>query len=394
MDSKKSFCFDTPVQRRGTASLKWDVKDNELPMWVADMDFKTAPCIRDAIFRCAGHGVFGYSVIPDSWAESYAGWWKSRHGLEISPDELVFCTGVVPAISSCVRKLTSPAEKVVIQTPVYNIFFNSIINNGRFVLENPLKYENSEYSVDFDDLEKKLADPQATLMILCNPQNPVGKIWSREVLEKIGELCKKYGVTVVSDEIHCDVTEPDKGYVPFASVSEVCREISVSCLSPTKCFGIPGINSAAVLVPNPQLRHKVWRALNTDEVAEPNSFAVAATVAAFTKGGEWLDELREYLFENRRRVESFIDENVPGIRAVRGDATYLVWLDCTALGCGSEELGAFIREKTGLYLCPGNEYGSAGEGFLRMNVACPRATVEDGLERLRNGVEMWKGQAL
>lgn len=379
--------FDSVTDRRNTGSLKWDVKENELPMWVADMDFKTAPCIIEAVKKCADHGVFGYSVIPDEWAQSYIGWWKTRHGLDISPEELIFCTGVVPAISSCVRKLTTPAEKVLIQTPVYNIFFNSIVNNGRYVIESPLVYENGVYSVDFEDLEKKLSDPQTSLMILCNPHNPVGKIWDAATLAEIGKLCKKHGVTVISDEIHCDITEPNKGYVPFASVSDVCREISVSCIAPTKCFGIPGINSAAVMIPDPKLRHKVWRALNTDEVAEPNSFAVAATVAAFTKGGDWLDSLREYLFENRRRAEKFIEENIPGISAVKADATYLIWLDCRSLSCGSEELGEFIRSETGLYLTPGAEYGAPGEGFLRLNAACPKSVLDDGLNRLKRGIE-------
>ena len=379
--------FDSVTDRRNTGSLKWDVKENELPMWVADMDFKTAPCIIEAVKKCADHGVFGYSVIPDEWAQSYIGWWKTRHGLDISPEELIFCTGVVPAISSCVRKLTTPAEKVLIQTPVYNIFFNSIVNNGRYVIESPLVYENGVYSVDFEDLEKKLSDPQTSLMILCNPHNPVGKIWDAATLAEIGKLCKKHGVTVISDEIHCDITEPNKGYVPFASVSDVCREISVSCIAPTKCFGIPGINSAAVMIPDPKLRHKVWRALNTDEVAEPNSFAVAATVAAFTKGGDWLDSLREYLFENRRRAEKFIEENIPGISAVKADATYLIWLDCRSLSCGSEKLGEFIRSETGLYITPGAEYGAPGEGFLRLNAACPKSVLDDGLNRLKRGIE-------
>lgn len=386
---KMKYDFDKVTNRRNTGSLKWDVKENELPMWVADMDFQTAPCIIDAVKKCASHGIYGYSIIPDSWAKSYIMWWKSRHGLEIRPEELIFCTGVVPAISSCVRKLSTPAEKVVIQTPVYNIFYNSILNNGRVVLESPLKYDGDEYCVDFADLEEKLSDPQASLMILCNPQNPVGKIWSHKTLEKIGELCKKYGVTVISDEIHCDITEPGKGYIPFASVSETCRNISVTCIAPTKCFGIPGINSAAVFIPNPLLRHKVWRALNTDEVAEPNSFAVAATVAAFNEGGEWLDELREYLFSNRRMVENYIAENIPEIKAVKGDATYLVWLDCTSLKCGSEELSEFIREKTGLYLCAGSEYGEIADGFLRLNAACPKSVLEDGLQRLRHGIKMY-----
>lgn len=382
--------FDSVINRRNTGSLKWDVKENELPMWVADMDFAAAPAIRKAIEKRAAHGIFGYSIIPDSWADSYIGWWRERHNFEIQREWLVFCTGVVPAISSCVRKLTTPAENVLIQTPVYNIFFNSIYNNGRNILENPLIYENRQYSIDFNDLEQKLSDPQTALMILCNPHNPIGKIWDRDTLAKIGELCHKHGVTVISDEIHCDITAPRRGYIPFASVSPICRDISVSAIAPTKCFNIAGINSAAVMIPNPQLRHKVWRALNTDEVAEPNAFAVDVTVAAFNEGGEWLDEMRQYVFDNKLRVSEYLCKNIPGIFAVPSDATYLSWIDCTSLNVGSEELAGFIREKTGLYVNAGNEYGKSGDGFLRFNTACPRSTLNDGLERLKCGIEMFK----
>lgn len=381
--------FDSVIDRRNTGSLKWDVKENELPMWVADMDFRTAPCIREAIKKRLEHGVFGYSILPDSWAESYQNWWKTRHHLDIETDWLVFCTGVVPAISTCVRKLTYPAEKVLVQTPVYNMFFNSIVNNGRYIIESPLIYENGEYHIDFADLEDKLSDPQTSLMVLCNPHNPIGKIWSREELARIGELCHKHGVTVIADEIHCDITAPNTEYVPFASVSPVCRDISVTCIAPTKCFNIAGLQTAAVAVPNPQLRHKVWRALNTDEVAEPNAFAVDATIAAFNEGGEWLDELREYLFENKRIVSEFLKERVPEIKAVPSEATYLCWLDCSALECDSETLAHFIREKTGLYATAGAEYGKSGDRFLRFNAACPRVTLMDGLERLEKAVKMY-----
>ena len=377
--------FDSLNDRRNTYSLKWDVAENELPMWVADMDFRTAPEITEAIEKRAAHGIFGYSVIPDEWFDAYIGWWKEHHGLSINKDELIFCTGVVPAISSMVRKLTTPAEKVVVMTPVYNIFFNSVLNNGRQVLESQLKYENGEYRIDFDDLEKKLSDPQTSLMILCNPQNPSGKIWERDVLERIGKLCGKYHVTVISDEIHCDLTDPGYSYTPFASVSEECRRNSITCIAPTKAFNIAGIQTAAVMVSDPFLRHKVWRGLNTDEVAEPNVFAVTAAVAAFTKGGGWLDELREYLAGNKELVYSYVRENIPQIKVMVSHATYLLWLDISGISDNSTDVADFIRKETGLFLSDGKEYG--GEGvFLRMNIACPRQVLADGLERLRMGV--------
>ncbi len=359
-------------------------------MWVADMDFPTASAITEAIIRRAEHGVFGYSDVSDEWYEAYIGWWKERHGFEIKKEWLMFCTGVIPAISSAVRKLTTPNENVVIQTPVYNVFFNCIVNNGCRVLENPLVYKDGAYSTDFADLERKLADPQTNLMILCNPHNPVSKIWDRETLARIGDIAKENGVTVISDEIHCDITRPGTGYIPFASVSDTCRDISVTCVSPTKAFSIPGIQTAALVVPNVHLRNKVRRAINTDEVAEPNVFASIAPVAAFGKGGEWLDEMRAYVFENRDLLSNYINERIPGLVPTDGDATYLVWVDISSLGTPSKEFCSILRRETGLFITPGSVYGAPGEGFVRINVACPRSFVEDGCARLEKGVKYIK----
>ena len=297
----------------------------------------------------------------------------------------MFVTGVVPAISSAVRKLTTPNENVLIQTPVYNIFYNSILNNGCRVQESPLICRDGAYQMDFEDLDAKMADPQTNLMILCNPQNPVGRIWTREELARVGELAQKHHVTVLSDEIHCDLTEPGRAYVPFASVSETCRRISISCLAPTKAFNLAGLQTAAISAPDPFLRHKIRRAINTDEVAEPNAFACGAAIAAFTRGGPWLDELREYLWENRRLAEAFIRERLPECRAVKAEATYLLWLDVSAFGSGKTVAGR-LRTKTGLYVSEGGQYGKGGEGFLRINLACPRLTLEDGLRRLAHGL--------
>lgn len=386
--------FDMPVNRRNTNSLKWDVKENELPMWVADMDFAAAPCIRSAIEARAAHGVFGYTAIPDAWNEAYMGWWKKRHSFSIEREWLIFCTGVVPAISSIVRKLTTPAEKVLIQTPVYNIFFNSIVNNGRQALQSPLQYDGSEYHIDFADLEAKLSDPQTTLMILCNPHNPIGKIWDRETLKKIGTLTAKHHVTVISDEIHCDLTAPGYEYIPFASVSEKCRDNSITCIAPTKAFNLAGLQTAAVMIPNDALRHKVERALNTDEVAEPNAFAVDAVIAAYTEGAGWLDELRGYLEENKNEVREYVAAQIPQIKVAASNATYLLWLDCTAMVGLASEAAQFIREKTGLYLSEGGQFGGNGDRFLRLNIACPRAVLRNGLNRLKEGLAAYEEWAI
>ena len=378
--------FDKVVNRRDTYSLKWDVKENELPMWVADMDFETAPEIINAIEKRAAHGVFGYTDVPKEWYQAICNWWEMRHHFQMQQDWLMFCTGVIPAISSIVRKLTTPNENVVIQTPVYNIFFNSIVNNGCRVLESPLVYENGLYRIDWEDLEEKLANPQTTLMILCNPQNPAGIIWDQETLEKIGDLCAKHHVTVIADEIHCDLTDPGKEYIPFASVSGNCRENSITCIAPTKTFNIAGLQTAAIMVPNPQLRYKVNRAINTDEVAEPNVSAVTAAIAAYQEGAEWLDELRAYIYENKQTVKQYIQEHIPEITVVDSEATYLLWLDCSKITQDTDIFLKKLRKETGLFLSLGSIYGGNGKCFARMNLACPRATVLDGLHRLEKGV--------
>lgn len=384
-----NYDFDKPVNRRGTLSMKWDVAENELPMWVADMDFETTPEIQDAIRKRANHGAFGYTLIPDEWYESIQNWWEVRHQFQLEKDWLVFCTGVVPAISSAVRKLTTPAEKVVLLTPVYNIFFNSVVNNGRYVVECPLSYDGESYEVDFEALEEVLSDPQTTMLIFCNPHNPVGKIWTKETMEQIGELCWKYHVVVISDEIHCELTDPGKSYVPFASVSEKCRKNSITCIAPTKTFNLAGLQTAAVMVPDETLRHKIWRALNTDEAAEPNVFAMTGSIAAYQKGGPWLDALRDYLYENKQTAREFIKSELSDLHLVSSEATYLLWIDCRKITKDSEKLAVFLRKKTGLYLSAGKQYGKTGEGFLRMNIACRKEVLKDGLQRLKDGITLY-----
>jgi len=375
--------FDTIVNRKNTNSFKWQVKENELPMWVADMDFKTAPEIIDALVKRAEHGIFGYSVVPDKWYEAYQNWWQRRHNLRIEKDWLMFCIGIIPAIKSIIRKLTTVNEKILIQSPVYNMFFKSIKDNGRRVIENPLKYDGETYSIDFADLEQKLSDPQTTMMILCNPHNPIGKIWDRETLEHIGELCYKYNVLVLADEIHCDLTDPECDYIPFASVSEKCKNNSINCISPTKTFNIAGLQTAAIFVPNENLKHKVLQGLNTDGISEPNNFAIDATIAAFTKGEVWLDELRKYIFKNKSFVSEFLKTEIPQIKLIPSQATYLLWLDCSKISNNTIEAAQFIRDKTGLYLSIGSQYGENGKNFVRMNIACPYEILKDGLNRLK-----------
>ena len=381
--------FDKLTDRFDTLSYKWDVKDGELPMWVADMDFEVAPKIKAAITKRAEHGIFGYTSTPCEFFEAISVYWGKRHGYRIPTEHMIYSNGVVAAISSIVRKLTTPGENVLIQAPVYNIFYNSILNNGRNVLSSDLVYDGSKYSIDFEDLEEKLSCPQTSLMILCNPHNPVGKVWQREELEKIGELCYKWGVTVLSDEIHCDIVIPGKGYVPFASVNEICRNISVTAIAASKTFNIAGLQSACVYASNPVLRHKVWRGINTDEVGEPNAFSMTANIAAFSESGDWVDEMLQYVFENKRLACEFINNEIPGMKADLSEATYLLWIDISAIADDSVDFCERLRESTGLYLSDGAEYGECGRAFVRMNLATQRSRVLDGLERLKRGAALY-----
>lgn len=378
--------FDKPTNRRDSYSVKWDVLAHELPMWIADMDFETADEVRAAIMKTAELGIYGYSTLPDEYFEAVADFWEKRHGYRPDPSWMIYSAGIVAAISSIVRRLTHPAENVLIQAPVYNIFYNCILNSGRNVISNDLVYENGEYRIDWDDLEAKLAIPQTSLMILCNPHNPVGKIWDKETLAKIGELCKKHGVTVVSDEIHCSLTAPGKNYVPFASVNDTCADIAVSCVAASKTFNLAGLQASCVIAKNPVLRHRVWRGINNDEVGEPNIFAVSATIAAYRHGGEWLDELREYLFENRRFATEILGREAPQLYVVPAEASYLLWVDISAYSNDSVKFSHDLREATGLYVSDGAEYGHGCESFIRINLATQRKNVEDGMLRLANYV--------
>jgi cystathionine beta-lyase len=382
--------FGELTDRYNTNSMKWEVDENVLPMWVADMDFKTAPEIIEAIQEKVSKGILGYTIVPDAWYQAISNWWEKRHHFKIDKEWLIFCTGVVPAISSAVRKMTSVGENILVQTPVYNIFFNSIVNNGRNIVESKLLYNGKEYSIDFEDLENKLSDPQTTMMILCNPHNPIGKVWDKDILERIGELCFKHHVLVLSDEIHCDLTDTQHEYIPFASVSEICAKNSITCIAPTKAFNIAGLQTAAVMVPNEVLRHKMNRALNTDEVAEPNAIAMEATIAAFTKGEGWLNELRSYIEENRKVAQKFIESELTELYLVPANATYLLWIDCRRVTQDTMGLCQFLRSEVGLYVSAGESYGETGKGFLRINGACPRERLEDGLARLKKGIELYK----
>lgn len=386
--------FDKKVNRRHTNSLKWDVNNNEIPMWVADMDFKTAPAIIKVIKKRANHGIYGYTIVPEQWYESIISWWKKQHQFEIKKEWLQFSTGVVPAISSIVKRITQEKDNIVTLTPVYDIFFHSIENANRKTLESPLIYKNGQYLIDFKDLENKLKDPKTTMMIFCNPHNPIGKIWTKEEIQQVGFLCEKYNVVVLSDEIHCDITDINCQYVPFASVSNACLKNSITCLSASKAFNLAGLQSAAVFCANEKIRNIIVKGLNADEVAEPNCFAIDATIAAFNESKEWLMNLKKYIYENKQMVKAYIQEQHIPMKVVDSEATYLVWLDCSEISQNVSEFCTFLRKRTGLYLSNGALYRGNGKDFVRMNIACPKAQVKKGLNCLKRGIQLYYREEL
>ena len=385
--------YPEAVDRRHTNSVKWDVKDGELPMTIADMDFKTSPAIIEAMKDKLTLGAFGYEDIPAEYFNAVADWYERQHHFRPQTDWMIFTTGVVPAISSAVRRLTSLGDNVLVQAPVYNIFYNSIVNSGRHVVSNDLIYdvEQHSYSIDWDDLESKLADPLTNLMILCNPHNPVGIIWTRDQLIRLATLCRKYHVKIFSDEIHGDFTFNEQGYVPMFSLpEELIQDLEVA-VSPSKTFNVATLHAATVIVPNANLRAQVSRGLNSEELAEPNLMAIPGTIAAYEKGSEWLTAVLDAIQDNRKVVSDFINDQLADvITVVPGQATYLIWLDVRKLTDDSDALAKFIQEKTGLILSAGNIYGGDGHNFLRMNVACPTKTVLSGLDRLARGIAEWQ----
>lgn len=380
--------FDKITNRLNTNSIKWSGDENELPMWVADMDFEAPEEVSNALIERAAHKIYGYCDIPSDWNEAIVNWRLKRYNHKIDKDDLLYCTSVIASISSTVRKITSPGENIVIQTPVYNIFYNCILNNGRNVLESPLVYEDGIYSINFKDLEEKLSDKQTSMMILCNPHNPIGRAWSKEELAKIGELCHKYNVVLLADEIHCDLVDPSLVYTPFSSVNEVCKNISITCSSPTKTFNLAGLHTSYIYISNPYLKHKVWRAINTDEVAEANIFAITGATAAFTYGGAWLDELREYIYQNKLDFINTVEKELP-VHIIRSNATYLLWVDCSKICSDTIELVDFIKAETGLRVTAGKVYGECGKAFIRVNIATQNVRVKEGAKRFIEGIKKY-----
>lgn len=377
--------FDEIVPRRGTNSYKWDTahEDSVLPMWVADMDFRTAPPVVEALRKRVEHGIFGYTKVPSAYYEAVINWFTRRHGWQIEKDWIIYTSGVVPALSAIIKALTVPGDRVLVQTPVYNCFFSSIRNNGCEVIAAPLVYMNETYRIDFDELEKGLSDPRVKLMLLCNPHNPAGRVWTRQELTRIGEICFRHDVLVVADEIHCELVLPGHTYTPFASISKDFLMNSVTCLSPSKAFNLAGLQIANIISADETVRTKIDKAININEVCDVNPFGVEALMAAYNEGEEWLEELKHYLSENYNYLKAYFMEYLPQFPVVMLEGTYLVWVNCKILGRSSEEIVAALLEEEKIWVNEGNMYGGAGEGFIRINIACPQQVLTDGLNRLK-----------
>ena len=376
--------FDERIDRRSTGCVKWDMAPDKdvLPLWVADMDFRAAPAILEAVKKRAEHGVFGYTVVEDDYYDAVISWFHRRHQWNIERDEILYTTGVVPAMSVAIKALTMPSEKVVILSPDYNCFFTSVRNNGCEVVEAVLVKAGSRFSVDWQDFEAKCADEKTTVFLLCNPHNPTGRVWTKEELERMNDICLRHHVKVVSDEIHCELVMPGHVFQPFAAVSEACRQNSVILNSPSKSFNIAGLQVANIICSQPEWRRRLDRAININEVCDLNPFGPVALKAAYNESEDWIDELNQYLWGNYQALCAFAKEHLPQWRVCTLEGTYLPWIDITATGMMSQEYSDRLLSEAKVWVNPGTMYGAqSGEGYIRMNIACPRSLLMEALQR-------------
>lgn len=375
--------FDSINNRVGTNSVKWDIHPDVIPLWVADMDFQVLPELKEALSKRVDEGIFGYTLVPESYYEAIINWFDRRHHWHIDRSWILYTSGVIPAMAAALKAFTLPGEKVLIQTPVYNCFFSSIANCGCEPVENELVREGNTYRIDFADFENKCADPKTTVFLLCNPHNPAGRVWTKEELERMNEICMHHDVKVISDEIHCELIMPGYTFVPFASVSEACADNSVILNSPTKNFNIAGLQIANIICKNRQWLRRIDRAVNINETCDVNPFGVIALQEAYNKGAEWIDELNTYLYDNYKALKDFFHEELPKLEVLKLEGTYLVWVDITALEFTSDEVADKLLKEAKVWVNSGTMYGrKAGQGYLRINIATPRATLMEGLKRM------------
>lgn len=383
--------FSRPTERRGTDSYKWDSapETDIIPLWVADMDFETFPGITESLQRRVAHGIFGYTRVPEAYYEAMCRWFGKHHGWHINHEDIIYTSGVVPAVSAVIKALTLPGDQVIVQGPVYNCFFSSIRNNGCEMVSNSLIYNKEElrYEIDFDDLERKLAHERARVMLLCNPHNPGGRVWTRDELTRVAELCHKYGVRVVSDEIHCELTLYDNEYVPFGSLPDELSHGSITCCSPSKAFNTAGLQIANIVCRDAEVRNRIDRAININEVCDVNPFGVIALQAAYSdEGYEWLTQLRAYISSNYDLLRERFARELPKCKVMRMEGTYLAWIDCSELHISSDEIEEMLIHENKVWVNAGSMYGTEGAAFIRINMACTSELLNEGITRIVNGL--------
>ena len=381
--------FDESIDRRGTGSCKWSGPEGELPMWVADMDFRSPVAVTKALEKRIGQGVFGYTEPDDSWAKAYQDFYRDLFGWEFKREDVHFVFSVVAAIYAAVGAYSKVGEEVVLMTPVYHHFFTPITHQGRFVREVALSFDGEAYHIDFDKMEEAFSSPNVHLCIFCNPHNPTGTIYEKDDIKRLIALAKKHDVVIFSDEIHGPISRPGHPYVPFLSI-EGAEEVGVTAVSPSKAFNLAGLHTAALVLPNPKLAAPILDYLNRSVYEDPNVLSCIASTVAFNEGRDWLKEMNEYVYQSRLYCEAYLKEKAPNLKAIHGEATYLLWVDCREI-CGenSKEFSAFLREKVGLRVSSGETFGEVGKGFIRINIATSRERVKDGMERLVKGALLY-----
>ena len=383
----KKYNFDEIVPREGTNCIKYDAREkmfgngSVLPLWVADMDFKTPEFIVDAVKKRAEHEIYGYTFKPDSYFSSVVGWMKRRHNWEIQKEWISFSPGVVAGLTLAVETFSKPGDEVIVQPPVYFPFFDTVKGTKRKMVENPLKLENGRYTFDFDDLKSKISE-NARLLLLCNPQNPGGMVWTKEELQELSDICLENKIMVISDEIHSDLIFNGYKHTPFATLSEEAAQKCVICMAPSKTFNVAGLSTSLVIIPNKTLFNRYERTMGVGHLGMGNIFGSVALEAAYTHGDEWLEQMLVYLWDNFQLLDDFFKNRLPKVKVIKPEATYLVWLDFTAYGMNDTKLLKFVVEQAGVGLNNGGKFGTGGDGWLRINIGCPRSILKEALESL------------
>ena len=383
--------FDEYVERRNMHSAKWSpeiLEDNDvLPLWLADMDFRCPQPVIDSVVRMAAHGVYGYSTRPEAYYSAIINWNRKRHGWHIERDWILFSPGVVPALSLLVQTFCAPGDKVIIQNPVYYPFYDIIRNNGCHPVMNPLRPEQGKYRMDLGSLEELAKDPKAKLLMLCSPHNPVGRVWTQDELSELGKIALGNNLLVVSDEIHSDLVFKGHKHIPFQTVSEDFAQHSIACTAPSKTFNIPGLRVSSIIIPNEGLRQQTAQAFERVGAHVSNGLGIAAATAGYEEGEEWLEQLLSYLEDNLDFLGTFIEKKMPEISLTRPEGTYLAWLDFRAIEQEGRKLDEFLRKEAKVVLDKGHVFGEGGEGFARLNFACPRTTLAEALRRIQQAVK-------